>query len=329
MYDVITLGETMLRLTPPDGRRIEQAVGFQAEVGGSESNTAIGLARLGLRVAWLSRLPASPLGRLAARTVAAQGVETRHVVWAETGRLGLYFYEEGAPPRGGRVLYDRAGSAMSLMRPDELPAELFHPGGAQLLHLTGITPALGPAPAATALRALELARQAEWLISFDLNYRSALWTPADARAGCAPFLTVARLVFAPLVDVAALYGVAPDDPPAALAALVAAAPEATVVLTLGEQGAMARTPNGTVCSQPAFPTPAGVGRIGRGDAFVAGALYGLLTTTNDAEALPRALAWGAAVAAFKATIPGDAPLIDRVEVETLLHQPMGPARLRR
>lgn len=329
MYDVITLGETMLRLTPPDGRRLEQAAAFQAEVGGSESNTAIGLARLGLPVAWLSRLPDTPLGRLVARTVAAQGVETRHTVWADEGRLGLYFYEEGAPPRGGRVLYDRAGSAMSLMRPDELPAELFLPGGARLLHLTGITPALGPGAAATALRALQLAREAGWSISFDLNYRAALWSPAEARDGCAPFLAAAYFVFASLADVVTLYGVAPDDPPAALAALAAAAPGATVVLTLGEQGALALAPDGATFRQPAFPTAATVGRIGRGDAFVAGTLYGLLTAATDAQAMPHALAWGAAVAALKATMPGDAPLIDRTEVEALLHQPVEPARLRR
>src|SRR5690349_11697201 len=156
-YDVVTLGETMLRLTPPGMRRIEQAISLDIEIGGSESNTAVGLARLGLRVAWLSRLTDNPLGRLLAQTLAGHGVDTGWISWTDQDRIGLYFLEEGKAPRGSNVTYDRANSAMSRMQPADLPTDLFKSGQSKLLHLTGITPALGSQATATARQALELA----------------------------------------------------------------------------------------------------------------------------------------------------------------------------
>jgi 2-dehydro-3-deoxygluconokinase len=328
-YDVITLGETMLRLTPPGFRRIEQATGFDVEVGGSESNTAIGLARLGLRVAWLSRLTDNPLGRLIAGTLARHGVDTAHVVWTHADRVGLYFLEEGKAPRGSRVVYDRAHSAMSRMTAAELPADLFHAQGARLLHLTGITPALSADAAATAQRALELGRAAGWTISFDLNYRGQLWSPVAAQAGCDAFAQAADLLFAPLGDVRLLYALEPDaSAEAALATLAARYPQAIIVLTLGDQGIIGCAPGGTTQRQPAFLAEP-VGRIGGGDAFVAGFLYGYLTAQTTEERLPRSLQWGVAVAALKYSMPGDAPLVDRSEVETLLAQGAGRVALQR
>src|SRR5687768_14961826 len=108
-YDVITLGETMVRLSPPGFRRIEQSTEMTVEVGGSESNVAIGLARLGLRSLWLSRLTANSLGRLIEQQVRRHGVDTSRVLWTDEDRVGLYFLEEGPGPRGSRVIYDRAG----------------------------------------------------------------------------------------------------------------------------------------------------------------------------------------------------------------------------
>ncbi len=106
-YDVITLGETMLRFTPPQLKRLEQTTGFDIEVGGTESNTAVGLARLGLNVAWLSRLTDNPLGRIIEQAIAKNGVDTSHIIWTDQDRVGLYFLEEGRIPRGSRVIYDR------------------------------------------------------------------------------------------------------------------------------------------------------------------------------------------------------------------------------
>ncbi|GIX48439.1 MAG: 2-keto-3-deoxygluconate kinase [Candidatus Tectimicrobiota bacterium] len=324
-YDVITLGETMLRLTPPGTLRLEQTAVLEVAVGGSEANVAVGLARLGLRVAWLSRLTDNPLGRRIARTLAAQGVDVAHLVWTPEDRVGLYFFEPAPPPRGHRVLYDRRHSALSRMRPEELPAALFQPQAARLLHLSGITPALGPAAAATARRAVELAKAAGWQVSFDVNYRRQLWTPEAARQGCEPFLHAADLVFAPASDVRLLFGLAATaSPQAVLEQLAARYRQATLVLTLGREGALAQAPSGERRQQPALAAEA-VERLGGGDAFAAGFLYAYLTAPA-AERLALALRWGVAMAALKYTIPGDLPLVERHEVEALLAQEgEGPA----
>ena len=327
VYDILTIGETMLRFTPPGVQRIDQAPYFELEVGGTESNTSVGLSRLGLNVAWLSRLPANPLGKRIARTLAGQGVDTSHIVWAAGERLGLYFIEFGDGPRPTQVTYDRADSAMSRMQPEELPAELFEPGQARHLHLTGITVAISDSAAATARRAVELAKAASMTFSFDVNYRAKLWSPEEARVGCHEFAAAADIFFTPIRDAESIYGVS-SDPDTALAQLQAKYPQATVILTLGAEGAIGAQPGKASISQSVFPAGT-VGRIGGGDAFTAGVLYGYLTDTDEKTRLATALRWGAAAAAFKYTIPGDMPLFEKEEVEALLHSGNQAPQVRR
>jgi 2-dehydro-3-deoxygluconokinase len=315
IYDIVTLGETMVRLTPPDNRRFEQAHQFDFYFGGSESNTAVGLARLGHKVAWLSRLPDHALGRRLAATLTAYGVDVSQVAWAGADeRLGLYYLEEGAAPRGSQVIYDRRDSAASRMTPAMLPPPLFMPDRARHLHLTGITPALSPSAAATAARALELAKAADWTVSFDVNYRAKLWEYDQARSGCAPFIEGCDLLIMPLRDARRLFfladHLAPDD---ALAALAERYPDKTIALTIGAEGAIAYGGGGIV-RQAAFPVEAR-SRIGAGDAFAAGLLHGYL---RDPEDLANALRWAAAAAALKLTIPGDIPLFTHDETAKLV-----------
>ena len=317
-YDVVMLGETMLRLTPANYRRLEQASALDIDVGGTESNVAIGLARLGLKSVWLSRLTDNPMGRLIAGALAAQGVDTSHVVWTDEDRVGVLFFEIGKAPRGSRVIYDRQGSAVSRMRPEALPRDLFQPGGARLFHTTGITLALTPSLTETAHRALELAKAAGWLVSFDVNYRQTLWSPEAARQGCDIYAKAADLVFIPRGDACTLYGFDTHMPAEEMVeSLAASYPQATLVMTLGAAGALGRKPDGAIVQQPAFPAEE-VDRLGGGDAFAAGFLYGYLNTSDAACRLATALQWGAATAALKYTIPGDAPLVERHEVEALL-----------
>jgi 2-dehydro-3-deoxygluconokinase len=308
--------------------RLEQTTHLDVEVGGAESNVAIGLARLGLRVAWLSRLTANPLGRVLVQSIAQQGVDTSWVVWTDDDRVGLLFLEEGKMPRGSRVYYDRRHSAVSRMRPEELPAAVFRPDGARLLHLTGITVALSPSLAATAHQAMQRAKAAGWLLSFDINYRQQLWDPATAAQGCEPFASAADILFLPRGDACLLYDLAPTLPPERiLATLTTRYPQGTVVLTLGKEGAIAGTPSIPPVRQTAFAAEE-VERLGGGDAFAAGFLYAFLTTPHP-DRLPQAMRWGAAVAALKYTIRGDAPLIERQEVERLLRQDGAGPGLRR
>ncbi len=329
-YDVITLGETMIRLTPPNLKRIEQTTTFDIEIGGSESNMAVGLARLGLKVLWLSRLTNNALGRLLAQTIGRYGVDTSRVIWTDEDRVGLYFLEEGKPPRSSRLIYDRRDSALSRIKPSDLPVNLFRPETARLLHLTGITLALSQNAATTARRALNLAKEAGWLVSFDLNYRRQLWTAEAALAGCAPFMQAADILLAPLNDVCILFGLAAETtlPEQALNLLAERFPQATIVLTMGEAGALGRQPGYEPVHQPVFPAKE-VGRLGGGDAFAAGFLYGYLTAANTADQLLPALRWGAATAALKYTIPGDIPVIERAEVELLVNQGSAGSKLNR
>lgn len=318
-YDVVTLGETMMRLNPPGHLRIEQATVFEIEIGGTESNMAVAMARLGLNVAWISRLPANPLGRRITRILTGNGVDTSHVVWSDSDRLGTFFIEFGEGSRPTTVIYDRADSAMARMRPEHLPTALFQKGQARHLHLTGITLAISDTAAATAARALELARAAGWTTSFDPNYRAKLWSPAACRQGCQPFAEVADLFFIPLRDAQTIYGISEEATPAeALAYFQELYPQATVVVTLGGDGAIAAQPGKAPIQQPSFPVTGTVGRIGAGDAFIAGVLYRYLAAEDRESWLAEALRWGTAAAAFKYTIPGDMGLFERYEIEALV-----------
>ncbi len=312
-FDVVALGETMLRLTPPGFQRFEQTTSLDVHIGGSESNTAVGLARLGRKVAWLSRLPNTALGRTVASTIGRFQVDVSHVIWTDSDRLGTYYLEKGRPPRASQVLYDRRDSAMSRMQPDDLPHALFRPQGSRLFHTTGITLGISKSAEATALRASELAKSAGWLVSFDVNYRGKLWSTVDARQSCLKLMQLADIVFLPVRDAQSVFNVEGSSHEAQLESVCLLAPNSTVVLTLGASGAMARTVNGEMYYQNSFPST-DVERLGSGDAFSAGYLSSFLEFADIALALR----WGAATASVKHTIPGDLPLVHRSEVESLV-----------
>src|SRR5579884_1916212 len=178
-HDVITFGEAMVRLAPPNFRRLEQAHSLEVQIGGAELNTAVGLARLGRSTAWVSRLTNNPLGRLIANRAREAGVSTDHVVWTAEDRVGLYFLEFGSAPRASSVLYDRKGAAIANLKPGTVPwAKVF--AGARWFHVTGITPGLSAAAAEVTREAMAAARAAGVQTSMDLNYRVKLWTQEQA-----------------------------------------------------------------------------------------------------------------------------------------------------
>jgi 2-dehydro-3-deoxygluconokinase len=125
MYDVVTFGEAMLRLSPPHFSRLEQTHSLDVEIGGSELNVAVGLSRLGMSAAWISKLPQNALGRMVRNRARELGVDVSHVIFSDKGRQGLYFVEYGAAPRASSVLYDRGHSAISLIQPDHPRAQPF------------------------------------------------------------------------------------------------------------------------------------------------------------------------------------------------------------
>src|SRR5437763_5202215 len=217
MADVLSLGEAMVRLTPPDSLRLEQTVTLNVDVGGAELNVLVGLSRLGLNTAWLSKLPDNALGHLIAGRARAAGVDTSPVRWTAEGRAGLYFLELSAAPRPSQILYDRRNSAMTTLTPEEIDPATF--AGARLFHVSGITPALSPSCLDATLAALTVARNAGCAVSFDPNYRARLWTVEEARAAYARILPGVDILFASREALRAFFDVeAAGEEEAALAA---------------------------------------------------------------------------------------------------------------
>jgi 2-dehydro-3-deoxygluconokinase len=307
-FDVVTLGETMVRLSPTGFTRLEEAATLECRTGGSESNVAVALARLGLRVAWLSRLPENALGVLIERRLRSLGVDTSHVLWAPGARAGVYFIEPGAAPRPTRVLYDRAGSAASEMAPDTVPWAVVR--GARHLHLSGITPALSASCRAVTARAIAEARAGGATVSMDVNYRARLWSPQDAASALGELLPSVDLIISTAADLELLYALSGEGEAVARAARERFG-VAAVVVTMG--GAGACLSDGEGMHQAGCYPATEVDRVGAGDAFDAGLLFGFLK--GD---LRRGLTYGLAMAALKHSIPGDEFIGSLAEVEELI-----------
>ena len=321
-YDIVSFGETMLRLTPPGGRRLEEADTFEVHVGGTESNTLACLARLGMRVAWMSALPDNPVGRRVERELRAYGVDTSHVVWApSSSRLGIFYAEENPPPLGTRVYYDRAGSACAQIDPSQLDLSVVD--GSRMLHLTGVTPALGEGARAAFSRLLRRAHERGVSISFDVNYRSKLWSPPEAAAALEEACRLTTILFCTREDAQTLWGF--EGAPQAVLWMLSerfgnGRQDRAFVLTLGPDGA-AHMRAGTYEWAPALES-AGRYRFGSGDAFAAGYLYALLGGHHsqqglvDREVSP--LLVGNAFASMKRCMPGDIALITPEDIAQVL-----------
>ncbi|MFB6229063.1 MAG: bifunctional 2-dehydro-3-deoxygluconokinase/2-dehydro-3-deoxygalactonokinase [Halobacteriales archaeon] len=308
MTDLVSFGESMLRLTPPDDDRLERTDSFEIHIAGAESNVAVAAQRLGVDTTWISKLPDSAVARRLVRPLASHGVDA-DVVWTEDGRQGLYYLETGGEPRGLNVVYDRAGAAVTTAETSELPTERVR--DARMFYTTGITPALSSTLETTTRELLEIARDAGTTTGFDLNYRSKLWSPAEART------TLTNLF--PLVDVAVI----PEDDAEQVLGREGGGERLardlqeeygfeTVVVTRGGEGALALE-DGAVHEQGAYETET-VDRVGTGDAFVGGFLAQYL----DDAPIPAALEYGAATAALKRTIPGDVAVVTSGEVEAVI-----------
>jgi 2-dehydro-3-deoxygluconokinase len=316
MYDIVTLGEAMLRLTPPDYQRLEQATSFQVNVSGSELNTAWGTARLGLHTTWVSRLVDNPMGRMIASKAREMGVDVSHVQWTPEGRVGLYYCEMGASTRASRVYYDRKGSAMSQMKPGTIDwAGILE--GAKVFHVSGITPALSGDCRAVTEEAIKAANQAGCLVSFDMNYRSRLWSPMEARNCIGVLLHDLDILLTTSDDTSIVFGV--EGAPADIArkfveqyGLKVAAltiREAPSVLR-GKWSSVAVTDDGQTYASRVKIDLELIDRIGSGDAYDAGFLYGFLT--GD---VATAVRYGDAMSAIKHSVPGDHAWITLEEVE--------------
>jgi 2-dehydro-3-deoxygluconokinase len=328
---VVTFGEIMLRLGAPGFERLFQSAMLTATFGGGEANVAVSLAQFGLQSDYVTRLPAHAIGDAVIRALRAEGVGTSHIVRGGS-RLGVYFTETGASQRASTVIYDRAHSAISEMPPDAVKWDEVM-AGAAWFHVTGITPALGERAVAATTASIEAARRAGAKVSVDLNYRKKLWTEAQAQAVMRPLMASVDVVIANEEDLQSVLGVHMSDTDVTKGALNIDAYRdaaqwvthklgpALVAITLRES--LSASDNGwsavlwdggtNTLHQSQHYGVRLVDRIGGGDSFAAGLIYGLVTGRSKADALRFAVA----ASALKQTIPGDFNRVTLAEVDAL------------
>ncbi len=313
-YDLVSIGETMLRLWVPAGERLEDAPRYRVGLGGTEGNTAVAAARHGLSAAWISRLPDNPLGRRAARFLAGQGVDVSHVRWDPEGRMGVYFLELSEGVRPVSVLYDRAGSAAAALSPEDVDREVVEQ--AKAVHLTGVTMGISESARRTVLEAAARARQAGAKVVVDVNYRSKLWPPETAAPAIRNLCARAEVVITTREDARDLFGVAGESAAAAAAVKELTGAE-VIVVTDGAAGAAWE--GGDVYGRGhrgGYPAPV-IDRVGAGDAFAAGVIIGLVRTGGRAG-LEEGVERGLAMAAVKLGITGDYLTASPQEIESVL-----------
>lgn len=308
MADVATLGEALLRLTIPSGTRIAEATSFDVALAGAEVNVAAALAAVGREAHWYGALPRNALGGLALRRLRQLGVGTTGVHQPETGRLGTYYVELAQPPRPVQVTYDRSDSAAARMEPDEVDWHSLL--NARIVHLTGITPALSDASRRVTERAISEARAAGVPVSFDVNYRRALWSAADAGAWVARNVNEAELIFIAERDVRLLFGATGSTSEVATGLWRRLRPR-TLIVTRGEHGSLSF--DGTVLQEHEAVAVQILDRLGAGDAFAAGVLDGWLDG-SVAEGMRR----GAMLAGLALAQRGDQVVTDRDELNRLM-----------
>jgi 2-dehydro-3-deoxygluconokinase len=334
---VVAFGEIMLRLNPPGFERFFQSPILEATFGGGEANVAVSLARLGADVAFVTVLPPNPIGDACISFLKGQGVDTS-LIAREGERMGIYFLETGANQRPSKVIYDRSNSAIATADPESLDWEQIF-DGATWFHITGITPALGQNAANLSLKAVQVAKERGLTVSCDYNFRSKLWKYGKA----APEVMKELVRFVDIgianeEDCQRSLGIRVEsgdwegdvqagqlDPSKyrALCEKVLAAFPNLKYQTITLRESYSASHNGwSAClhNRQAFFLSTHyeithiVDRVGGGDAFAAGLIYGLLSGMGDKEALN----FAAAASCLKHSIRGDMNLSSREEVEHLM-----------
>lgn len=335
MHKVITFGEIMLRLSPPGWKRFSQANSFDVVYGGGESNVAVSLANYGVESTFVTRLPENDLGDCALMELRKRGVDTSKIVRGGE-RLGIYFLETGAMARGSKVVYDRAHSAISTIQSGMIDwEEVFD--GATWFHWTGITPAISQGAAEVCLEAIQAANRLGITVSTDLNYRKKLWKYGKEPHEVMPALVAGcDVILGNEEDAEKHFDIHPEGVDVTQGeSMDAAAYESVckqlmerfpyckkVIVTLrGSISASHNTWSGTLYDGEKMYTTRTyqlshiVDRVGGGDSFMGGLIYGLLNYDGDDQ---RALNFAVAASALKHSIFGDANLATVAEVEKLM-----------
>lgn len=335
MNKIVTFGEIMLRLTPPGFKRFSQANEFEVIYGGGESNVAVSLANYGLQVDFVTRLPQNDIGDCALMALRGRNVGTHHIVRGGE-RLGIYFLEMGAVSRGSKVIYDRAHSGMASIEAGMIDWEAVFQD-ATWFHWTGITPAISQGAADACLEAIQTANRLGITVSTDLNYRKNLWKYGKTPGEIMPDLVEGcDIILGNEEDAEKHFGLHPENVDvtkggsvegeaylSVLKQLMEKFPRAKKVITTlrGSISASHNTWSGvlydgkTLFEAPTYQITHIVDRVGGGDSFMAGLIYGLLTYPDNDQ---KALNFAVAASCLKHTIYGDANLVTVKEVETLM-----------
>jgi len=315
--DVITFGETMIRLSAPDKKRLEQTESMDVNIGGSESNVAVAISRLGLDTSFVTRLTENPLGRMVENKIREQGVDTSNIVWTDEDRVGKYYLEFGANPRPSSVIYDRADSAISNVRKGTIDWESIFEGG-RLFHTSGITPALSDSAREVTKESMMAAKEEGLLVSVDLNYRSKLWSQADAKECMTELMDYTDILVTTEEDTERVFDITADTYEEVASKLTDKFDFEVVAITLRDNISMWRNDwtaiaykDGVVYDDMTYELEL-VDRVGGGDSFTAGFLYGYLT--GDAQ---KGVEYGNATSAIKQTNPGDINWCTHEEVKSL------------
>jgi len=315
--DVITFGESMIRLAASKGRRLEQAKEMGVQVGGSESNVAVAIERLGLDTAFVTRLTDNPLGRMVANKIREHGVDVSNITWTEKDRVGKYFLEFGANPRPSSVVYDRANSAISNIKPKTIDWESVFEGGT-LFHTSGITPALSKSAEAVTEEAMKAAKKQGLRASVDLNYRSKLWSQEEAKASMTKLMEYTDILVTTEEDTERVFDITGNNYEEVAQKLADKFGFDVVAITLRENVSMWRNnwtaiayEDGKIYDDMTYELEL-EDRVGGGDSFTAGFLYGYLT--GDAQ---KGVTFGNATSAIKQTNLGDMNWCTHEEVESL------------
>jgi len=321
MAAVVTFGEIMMRLTAPGQQRFAQASSLGITYGGGEANTAAALAQMGVPAAHVTVFPDNDLGRAAAAFFQKSGISTEHICFGP-GRLGLYFMEVGAGIRPSRIVYDRYESAFARLEPADFDWEKIL-AGARWFHWTGITPAVSAAAAAACADALRTARQMGITISADVNYRRVLWQYGQTAAEVMPDLVaLCDVAVCTQGDAEDIFGIQSTDFQDMARQMKQRFPNLKQIVATRRDTLSANHNRLTgLCfdgqhdhASPTFDMNPIVDRIGGGDAFMAGFIYGSLHYGDAAKAL----SFATAASALKHTVEGDFNLVTVAEVEQVM-----------
>ncbi len=330
-FDLLTFGQLLLRLSPPANERLSRGDTFVKQVGGAELNVAVGASLLGLHTGIISKLPSHDIGSFMKGKIRSFGVSDDYFIYDDSpsARVGIYYYENGAYPRKPKVIYDRQGSSFYSLDIDDIPEEVY--AATKCFHTTGITMALSPHLRDTTIEMIKRFKAAGTLVSFDVNYRANLWTGDEARAcieQILPYVDIffcseetARLTFLKTGTAKEMMKSFTDEYPISIVASTQRIVHSPKSHTFGS--VMYDKTTDTYYEEEPYRNIEVVDRIGSGDAYISGALYGLLSSGGDCA---KAVAIGNATAALKNTIPGDLPSSNLEEVMTIIkaHNQTGP-----